>query len=659
MQSGFLIYRQEEELRGHVVGLHPMCSLSSALPLRLLGGNVSYENITPVDVTRCYWWAGRRIANTVRFGWPRIADWCRRGQAGNKGRNPDAASWPSLQDVVLRAAGMWRLCALGALLVAPVPVRSSVCDDGQSNIHLDLPDESVYLCPGDYIPPSSQVYPSIATKYKEEETYHACMDVLISHTAPIPNSGAHRPIGAKYGEYIYCPPHRWVHNLQHAGVAFLYHPCLDPRLKEDLSFVARSCVTSYIITPLPGLSRERPMALVTWCSTLEMSRINVTEIKYWLKENIRHEHPNETVQDGAYQHLLIRPSLISSNTAELCHGRVLQMLNHFLNYGGRSSGRLLRKRRRAVLLPTPVVQDMVSSHASGSISSSALAGQHKDKTTKKHSTVTLPTGIGSLSSPTESFSSTSPVRLTQESHTQGMKAETEENDKGNTRAATELPVQKIMPTLRNQSLVLPEGNDTQPMAMTHNVSQEAREEQPSQAWVTQQNHLADTPLKETSVNAAPRPDTTLQSQHHLPDPMLSPTATEKKQSGEQKQECNCRHDTAPETLSKAQRRLGGSQKKSSEGFVSTPRTEEATWAAASLIFLFSLLTFSVLYTQIYKRVRKSQSLYWSSENHSEEKETVASIIKRRLVQGHTRRKQWFGKKKSPTVLYESLSESSE
>ncbi|KAM5181731.1 tumor protein p53-inducible protein 13 [Mantella aurantiaca] len=537
---------------------------------------------------------------------------------------------------------MWRLCALCSLLLVPVHVRSSVCDNGQSNIQLDLPDESVYSCHGDYIPPSSEVYPSIATKYKEEETYHACMDVVINHKAPIPNSGAHRPIGAKYGEYTYCPPQRWLHNLQHAGVGFLYHPCVDSQRKEALSFVARRCVPRHIITPLPSLSRERPIALATWCATLEMSHLNITEMRYWLKENVVHESPFETVQDGAYQHLLSRSSAISIDSTYLCHERDFQMLNYFMNL----RGRLLRIRRRAALLSTPVVQDMASSHVSATISSSTLAEQHIEKSTKIHNTVTQPTRTVGLSA-TKSFSSTSSVGLAQDLDHQGIKGdvhsrETKKNDQA------ELPVQKIMPTPGNQSLITPYVNVTQPVGS--NISQETGKEQSSH-----KDQPADSLQKEMSKKVEHRAETTQQSPHQISGLKLSPTSAEMKPLDGQKLDCSC----TGESSAKAQKRLGNSQQKSNEGFVSTPRTQEATWAAASLICLFSLLIFSVLYTQIYKKFRRSQSLYWSSGSYSEEKESVASIIKRRLVQGHSRRKKWFGKKKSPTVLYESLSESSD
>ncbi|XP_072286779.1 tumor protein p53-inducible protein 13 isoform X2 [Pyxicephalus adspersus] len=541
---------------------------------------------------------------------------------------------------------MWRLCAVCALLVAPGHARSVVCDDGRSNIQLDLPAENVYFCAGDFILPSNQMYPSIATKYKEENTYPACMDEAINYTAQIPNSGAHRSILAKYGEYIFCPPQRWVHNLKHGGVAFLYHPCVDPQLKEALSLVARSCVPRHIITPFPSLSRERPIALASWCSTLEMSYINVTEIRNWLKENVPHDQQLETVQDGAYQHLLIRPSLMSSDSTDLCHREDSQ------NHRRRSVWQLLRKRRRAVLVTTAVVLGAASEEKSASDAPSTLTGHHVDKTT---TTVKPPARTNSLSSPTESFTPSASDILIQDSHTPGIKAsvhsrETEENDN-----MAKLPVQKIVPTPANQSVVLPDGNMTQ--SVGSNVSPKTGKEHPLQLAVTTKGHLANLSQKEMSINTTQRPNATQQPQHALTSPKLSHTTAEKMASGGQKQECSCQRDT-PAEVAKAQRRLGNSQK-SSKGFVATPRTEEATWAAASLIFLFCLLTFSVLYTQIYRKFRKSQSLYWASGSHSEDKETVASIIKRRLVQGHSRRKKWFGRKKNPTVLYESLSESSD
>lgn len=46
------------------------------------------------------------------------------------------------------------------------------------------------------------------------------------------------------------------------------------------------------------------------------------------------------------------------------------------------------------------------------------------------------------------------------------------------------------------------------------------------------------------------------------------------------------------------------------GFLRTPRSDEAVWAAAALGFLLILLTLSVLHTRLYRHWRAPPSLYW-------------------------------------------------
>ncbi|XP_068121971.1 tumor protein p53-inducible protein 13 [Hyperolius riggenbachi] len=552
---------------------------------------------------------------------------------------------------------MWRLCALCALLVSP----ARGCDNGQFNIGLDLPDESAYLCPGKYIPPPTQVSSSVATKYEQENTYHACMDTAINYTAPIPNSGAHRPIPAEYGEYVYCPPQRWLHNLLHAGVAFLYHPCVDPQLKDALSYVARSCFPRHIITPLPSLSRDRPIALATWCSTLEMSHINVTELWHWLRENLSPEHHYERQDHPTYQHLLIRPSTMSPDL-RLCQESILQMVDHSLIHGGRSLWHLLKKRRRKALPVSPSTKVVASARAHTNISSSPFPGHAIYTTTKNHPVTTQANG---LPSPPMSFTSATTVSASQPLDPDDVKAsihsrETEANNKVH---GAELPVHKIIPAPENTSPIMPDLNGTQ--FITRNITKETEEgtkEQLPQTGVTQKYNTTALLLEKVAVNIVTTPTANLQAKHQEIVQELSPPGPETLATGgvgQKTQECVCQHDATAQASGQAQQRLSAGQQKSSDVFISTPRTQEATWAAASVLFLFSLLTFAVLYTQIYKKFRKSQSLYWASGTHSEEKETVASIIKRRLVQGHSKRKKWFGKKKSPTVVYESLSDSSD
>jgi len=42
-----------------------------------------------------------------------------------------------------------------------------------------------------------------------------------------PMLGRHRERWAKWGEYEYIPAQRWLHNAEHGGAIFLYHPCLS------------------------------------------------------------------------------------------------------------------------------------------------------------------------------------------------------------------------------------------------------------------------------------------------------------------------------------------------------------------------------------------------------------------------------------------------
>ncbi|ETE57455.1 Tumor protein p53-inducible protein 13, partial [Ophiophagus hannah] len=63
--------------------------------------------------------------------------------------------------------------------------------------------------------------------------------------------------------------------------------------------------------------------------------------------------------------------------------------------------------------------------------------------------------------------------------------------------------------------------------------------------------------------------------------------------------------------------------------VSTPRTEEAAWAASALTFLLVLLTLAILYTRLHRKCRRGPSLYWMTSSE-EGRETVAAVMKHRL-----------------------------
>jgi hypothetical protein len=96
-----------------------------------------------------------------------------------------------------------------------------------------------------------------------------------------PLLGRHRERWAKWGEYEYIPPQRWLHNAEHGGAVFLYHPCISPedlcKLRqyiwsrpdeelygEDANMEDRVNAGKFrwILTPYPKL--RTTMAIVAW-----------------------------------------------------------------------------------------------------------------------------------------------------------------------------------------------------------------------------------------------------------------------------------------------------------------------------------------------------------------------------------------------------------
>uniref|UniRef100_UPI003AACF018 uncharacterized protein tp53i13 n=1 Tax=Centroberyx gerrardi TaxID=166262 RepID=UPI003AACF018 len=157
------------------------------------------------------------------------------------------------------------------------------CDNGKFSLERDLPQEAVWVCPVSSWPQSTQRLPSIDTVYDPEPARQVCLDKRISYSHTIPNSGAYRPVRAESGEYMYCPPQRWLNNLHHGATVLLYHPCAPLRERLLLSVLARSCLSDYILTPHPELREHTPVALVSWGRTLELSTVATADVCDWLE----------------------------------------------------------------------------------------------------------------------------------------------------------------------------------------------------------------------------------------------------------------------------------------------------------------------------------------------------------------------------------------
>ncbi|XP_077996079.1 uncharacterized protein LOC144449421 [Glandiceps talaboti] len=143
------------------------------------------------------------------------------------------------------------------------------CDNGHIKLNLDWDgSEEDYTCMESNFWPS-QRYDNIQWTPEPIESpkllpQHVCMDESIVYNETIPTNGPHRPLWAKFGEYEYLPPQRWVHNLEHGSIVALYHPCTNPSEVDTLRNIVNGCIRKHIITPFPHLTKDLPLAVVAW-----------------------------------------------------------------------------------------------------------------------------------------------------------------------------------------------------------------------------------------------------------------------------------------------------------------------------------------------------------------------------------------------------------
>ena len=164
------------------------------------------------------------------------------------------------------------------------------------HIEYDYPDKNINyrpVCQGD------DFDRNLETKRYPYPTEHVSMYHLrptesfeykskTSERILIPDNGAHRPMWAAYGEYEYVPPSRYLHNLEHGAILFLYHPCADKEQVEVFKELARSCLWKHLISKWDvGLNSTYPFGIVAWRNATVLSNVISEDNQNFLVEFIK------------------------------------------------------------------------------------------------------------------------------------------------------------------------------------------------------------------------------------------------------------------------------------------------------------------------------------------------------------------------------------
>ncbi|KAM7413513.1 hypothetical protein PAMA_020748 [Pampus argenteus] len=574
---------------------------------------------------------------------------------------------PPLTVTVL--AALW--VSLGRCGVSESP--GPRCDNGKLSLDMDLSVDAVYWdCPVSTRSESTQRLPSIDTVYHPEAAKLICMDKPISCSHTIPNSGAYRPVRAEIGEYLYCPPQRWLNNLHHGATVLLYHPCVPLHERLLLSALARSCLPEYIMTSHPQLSKHMPIALVSWGRTLELSTVASPDVCDWLQTTTTTRNKFSVVSQRRKYNLLLTWSAeqhrqqhthldehsteIKESLKQCCENTISSLLNGVMEVELDSTMKdkkinqlqkiVNRRQRRAAIRENQ--ENDINEHMKENTTTQVFL------TNRSNKTIINRTGNAQNDNSTHQISADSPPGNTALSDPPGQ-GET------HTQSKIKNQNQSFTPslTLKSDSLRIrafesqpsPEHTDFKYPNPSAGMDVSADGEH------SEQNHTA-RPIDEgtdstklTDKDSAKRSmkenDENFGSHgrkkdNEVVDVIEREVAHKHTHSGTHSHHINEKtgFDSAPKAQSKPQHPnpqpdshltntlhcdgckagehcecTNGSGAESratdiSKALLRTPRTDEALWAAAALGFLLVLLTLSVLHTRLYRHWRTTPSLYW-------------------------------------------------
>lgn len=125
----------------------------------------------------------------------------------------------------------------------------------------------------------------------------------IEYTENPPMSGPHRAYWPAWGEYTFLPKQRWLHGLEHGGVAILYHPCAPKELVDKLRKYAQMHAPDdggplrWMLTPYPDL--DSAFSLVTWKHRFKANCFDLASADAFLTAHYR-KASEDVPSDGPY-----------------------------------------------------------------------------------------------------------------------------------------------------------------------------------------------------------------------------------------------------------------------------------------------------------------------------------------------------------------------
>ncbi|KAK0416057.1 hypothetical protein QR680_012270 [Steinernema hermaphroditum] len=204
--------------------------------------------------------------------------------------------------------------ASAAAYTGPMMGQQTQCDDGQSNLDVDWNqmDYTQFTCASDNRWEANSKVQSVYYEIpnfnaKTDVVGHKCMNEKIFYSDVPPLRGDHRPNWPMYGEYLYVPPQRWLHNLEHGSIILLYHPCVDESELNRLRRLVTGCVYRHIVTPYSKLNYEYPLHLVAWGAKLMMNTVDEQAVVNFIRKHT-HVAPEDISRQGVYNYFLINPA---------------------------------------------------------------------------------------------------------------------------------------------------------------------------------------------------------------------------------------------------------------------------------------------------------------------------------------------------------------